>query len=85
MGNREWGVGKRTRLFPFPIPYFPLTLLLFTHVTIRGQRRVKLIISCGHIAVMICQTASSISGVSSVIEAFSGFAVASFCDGTAIA
>jgi hypothetical protein len=61
------GSGKKNQTLLIPISYSPLTLLLFTHVTISGQRRVKLIISCGHIAVMICQATSSISGVYSDI------------------
>jgi len=33
---------------------------MFTPVIIRGQRRLKLIISCGHIFDPICNAASSI-------------------------
>jgi len=50
MGNGQWGVAKTT--YCLPILYSSLTTpsLLFTHVIIRGQPGLKLIISCGHIS-----------------------------------
>jgi hypothetical protein len=83
MGSGEWGMGSGKKNYPLPIPHS--LLLLFTHVIIRGQPRLKLIISCGHIQDRLADAFLRLSAYLLLFQRLARFAVVPFCGGTDVA